>query len=68
MMALSVILMCSGHTSVQHLVMLHMPEPHALAQQLAPVVGVERVRLELHEPDEHPGPGVARPCSPRGPG
>ena len=27
MMALSVILMCSGQTSVQHLVMLHMPMP-----------------------------------------
>ena len=27
MIALSVILMCSGHTSVQHLVMLHMPRP-----------------------------------------
>src|SRR5690606_13035366 len=30
MMPLSVMLMCSGHTSVQHLVMLHMPEPYSL--------------------------------------
>ena len=56
-MPLSVILMCSGHTSVQHLVMLHMPRPHVV-RKLAAVVDVERVHLELGEADEETGPGV----------
>ena len=34
------------------------PEAHALAQQLPAVVGVERMRLELHVADEHAGAGV----------
>ena len=58
MMALSVILMCSGQTSVQHLVMLHSAEAGLLAHELAAVVGVERVHLELGEADEEAGPGV----------
>ena len=56
-MALSVILMCSGQTSVQHLVMLHMPRPNSSWSELAAVVGVERVHLELGGADEEPRTG-----------
>ena len=57
MIALSVMRIRSGHTSVQHLVMLHIPRPSAGLQQLAPVVRVERVHLELGVADEQPRAG-----------
>ena len=57
MIALSVILMCSGQTSVQHLVMLHMPEAVLCLRLALAVAGVERVHVELGEPDEEAGTG-----------
>ena len=54
MMALSVMWMCSGQTSVQHLVMLQRPMPRLGPSQLQAVVGVERVHLQLGEPHEEP--------------
>ena len=47
MIALSVILMCSGQTSVQHFVMLQKPMPARVPDELAAVSGVERVHVEL---------------------
>ena len=52
MIALSVILMCSGQTSVQHLVMLQKPIPPLVLEVLAPVGRVDRVHLEPGDPHE----------------
>ena len=49
MIALSVILMCSGQTSVQHLVMLQKPEAVLLLGGVLAVARVERVHVELGE-------------------
>ena len=56
MIALSVILMPSGQTSVQHLVMLHMPRPAAPGPARGGR-GVERVHVELGVPRKKRGPG-----------
>ena len=45
-MALSVMLMCSGQTLVQHLVMLQKPMPVLVLQVGQPVFGVERVHFQ----------------------
>ena len=60
MIALSVILIPAGQTSVQHLVMLHRPRPVHLAQGLPPIAGVQRVHVQLGVPDEVPRPGIGR--------
>ena len=60
MIALSVMWMPSGQTSVQHLVMLHMPRPAARWVELAPVVGVERVHVELGVAQEEARAGEGR--------
>ena len=51
MMPLSVMLMCSGHTSVQQRVMLHMPEPNSLRISGMRSSVVERVHLQAGEAD-----------------
>ena len=45
-MALSVIVMPSGHTFVQHLVMLHKPMPDFFRRSLNPVLRIQRVHLQ----------------------
>ena len=59
MIALSVILIPSGQTSVQHLVMLQRPMPAASFEQLGAVGGVERVHLEAGDADEEARAEVA---------
>ena len=59
-MALSVMWMCSGQTSVQHLVMLQKPSPALARDQLDAVVGVERMHLELGDAHEEARPGEGR--------
>ena len=46
MMALSVMVMCSGQTLVQHLVMLQKPMPCACFEFRQTVFGVERVHFQ----------------------
>ena len=58
MMALSVMWMLSGHTSVQHFVMLHRPSPELPPDEVASVDGVERVHVERGESDEEARSGV----------
>ena len=60
MMALSVIWMCSGQTSVQHLVMLQKPSPACACMSSSAVVGVERVHLERGQPHEEARAGERR--------
>ena len=57
MIALSVIVMCSGHTLVQHFVMLQKPMPCAVLQLAGTRSrGVERVHLERRRVDEEARP------------
>ena len=59
MIALSVILIPSGQTSVQHFVMLQRLMPGRSFEQLGAVGGVERVHLERGDPDEEARAEVA---------
>ena len=65
-MPLSVMWMCSGHTSVQHLVMLQRPILKVVLHELAAVERVERVHVEPGEVDEEARPGEARLSGGRG--
>ena len=58
--ALSVILMCSGHTSVQHLVMLQCPDRARSCARRSAVGLVERVHVELGDPHQVAGAGEDR--------
>ena len=51
-MALSVMVMSSGQTLVQHLVMLHRPMPLASFSSVKPVRGVERVHFQGGDVDQ----------------
>ena len=61
MIALSVMWMRSGQTSVQHFVMLHIPRPPLRLEELAPIVGVEWMHLEFGVADEQPRPREPAP-------
>ena len=58
--ALSVILMCSGQTSVQHLVMLHRPRPCSLRAAARRSRCVQRVHVELGDAHEEARAGEGR--------
>jgi len=60
MMALSVMWIDSGQTSVQHLVMVAEPNAEILGDELSTVQCVERVHLELGETHEKAWSGIRR--------